>query len=53
MVMSGVPQSWTGRIFFYSDDGEVLNRLPREDVDAPSLVALEARLYGALRSLIR
>ena len=28
------------------------NRLPREDVDAPSLEALKARLDGALSSLV-
>ncbi|KFP15841.1 hypothetical protein Z169_16337, partial [Egretta garzetta] len=28
------------------------NRLPREVVDAPSLEAFKARLYGALSSLV-
>ena len=37
--------------FFYTKAGEALAQLPREDVDAPSLEALRARLDGALGSL--
>ena len=40
------------RKFFPPEGGDVLNRLPKEAVDAPSLEALEARLDVALGSLV-
>jgi len=40
-----------GEILYY-ESGEVLNRLPREVVDALSLEMLQARLDGALGSLV-
>ena len=38
--------------FFITESDEVLNRLPREVVDAPSLEMFKARLDGALGSLV-
>ena len=38
--------------FFITESDEVLNRLPREVVDATSLEVLKARLDGALGSLV-
>ena len=35
----------------YQESGEVLEQLPREAVDAPSLEVFKARLDGALGSL--
>ena len=37
---------------FFTEGGDVLNRLPKEAVDAPSLEALKARLDVALGSLV-
>ena len=37
---------------FDCESGEVLEQLPREAVDAPSLEAFKARLDGALGSLV-
>ena len=36
----------------YQESGEVLEQLPRETVDAPSLEVFKARLDGALGSLV-
>ena len=36
----------------YCESGEVLEQLPGEAVDAPSLEAFKARLDGALGSLV-
>ena len=36
----------------YRESGEVLEQLPREAVDAPSLEVFKARLDGALGSLV-
>ena len=36
----------------FSRDGDALNRLPKEVVDAPSLEAFKARLDVALGSLV-
>ena len=41
----------TGEVL-YKESGEVLNRLPREVVDAPSLEVFKARLDGVLGSLV-
>jgi len=38
--------------FFITESDEVLNRLPREVVDAPSLEMFKARLDEALGSLV-
>ena len=40
-----------GRTFVYAVGGEVLEQLPREAVDAPSLEVFKAGLDGALGSL--
>ena len=37
----------------YQESGEVLEQLPREGVDAPSLEVFKARLDGALGSLVQ
>ena len=37
---------------FFTEGGDVLNRLPKEAVDAPSLEAFKARLDVALGSLV-
>ena len=37
---------------FFTVSGEVLEQLPREAVDAPSLEVVKARLDGALGSLV-
>ena len=37
---------------FFTEGGDVLNRLPKEAVDAPSLEALKARLDVTLGSLV-
>ena len=37
---------------FFTDIGKVLEQLPREAVDAPSLEVFKARLDGALGSLV-
>ena len=37
---------------FFTESGEVLEQLPREAVDAPSLEVFKARLDGALGSLV-
>jgi len=37
---------------FYHKGGEILNRLPRDVVEAPSLETFKARLDGALSNLI-
>ena len=36
---------------FFTESGEVLEQLPREAVDAPSLEVFKARLDGALGCL--
>ena len=36
----------------YQECGEVLEQLPRETVDAPSLKVFNARMDGALGSLV-
>ena len=36
----------------YQESGEVLEQLPREVVDAPSLEVFKARLDGALGNLV-
>ena len=36
----------------YQESGEVLDQLPREAVDTPSLEVFKARLDGALGSLV-
>ena len=40
-----------GEVLYY-ESGEVLEQLPREVVDAPSLEVFKARLDGALGSLV-
>jgi len=42
-------QDWNKRLF---EDGDALNRLPKEAADAPSLQAFKARLDVALGSLV-
>ena len=42
-------QDWNKRLF---EDGDTLNRLPKEAVDAPSLEAFKTRLEVALGSLV-
>ena len=37
---------------FFTMSGEVLEQLPREAVDAPSMELFKARLDGALGSLV-
>ena len=37
---------------FFTESNEVLEQLPREVVDAPSLEVFKARLDGALGSLV-
>ena len=37
---------------FFTESGEVLEQLPREAVDAPSLEVFKARLDGAMSSLV-
>jgi len=37
----------------YRENGEVLEQLPRDAVDAPSLEVFKARMDGALHSLVQ
>ena len=47
----GVCSGRAALIFFHTEGGDALNRLPKEAVDAPSLQAFKARLDVALGSL--